>query len=94
MKRLINARIPVIFACAVAIGAATGLLFCYQNLDIFWLFAVVPLAALLTVLFLLIRKPKLLLLSAAVIFIFTGAFFNGYAKIKKYEVCDTDKTAT
>lgn len=94
MKRLVNVRVPVLLACALAAGAATGLAFCYYNLDIFWIFAVVPITAALSFIFLLIKKPKLLLISAAVIFIYTGAFFNCLIKIEKYQVCDVDTDAT
>lgn len=90
MKRIVNPRVPVLLACAIAAGVGAGYAFSYYNADIFWIIAVIPLTALLSVILLLLRKPKILFITASVIVVFTGAFFNCYERIENYKICNTD----
>ena len=72
MKKFANIRLPVICACFLICGIAAGYLLHYYSIDLTWLTAVVPIAAVIVAAFsLLLKKGKL----RAVIFTLLASLF-------------------
>lgn len=86
MKRLINARLPVIAACVLAAGIYLGYLFKINDMDFIWLFAVIPPGAIIFIVFAAVKKSFKPLIFIIIIFIF-GLFgaFSCFFRIKNYQ---------
>lgn len=72
MKKFANIRLPVICACFLICGIAAGYLLHFYSIDLIWLTAVVPIAAVIVAAFSLILKKRRL---RAVILTFLAALF-------------------
>ena len=62
MKKLINARIPVCLALSLIAGIAAGYLFVFYGVSLFWIIAVIPVAAIVFILCAVFcKKSKILI---------------------------------
>ena len=61
MEKLFNARIPVLLALGLVAGVAAGYLFVYFGISLFWIIAVVPIAAVVFILCAVFAKKSKLL---------------------------------
>ncbi|MCM1237177.1 MAG: hypothetical protein NC489_44475, partial [Ruminococcus flavefaciens] len=55
-KKLLNVRLPVLLACALVAGITAGCLFVFFNVSLFWIIAVIPVAAVIFILFAVFGK--------------------------------------
>ena len=90
MKRIINARIPVLIASIVALGILTGYFISYSEISMLWLIAVVPLTAIIFLFTLILKNKKLMILTAVFAVVFTGGALNSYYTLQNFRVCDVD----
>ncbi len=105
MKKFVNIRIPVIIACALAAGIATGYAFIYYGIDVVWSVAAVFPAAAAILIFTVIKKSlkPLIFIALSLVSLFAGMFtcvqtMNAYAydelkaeSGKLYEISGTVK---
>lgn len=89
MKRFVNVRIPVLFACSLSLGIAAGYFFDFYNADTLYLLAAIPAAALLFIISVCIKKPKIFIFTLIFIGLFIAGTFNSYCRLQdfgKYDV--------
>ncbi|MDE6667097.1 MAG: ComEC/Rec2 family competence protein [Clostridia bacterium] len=93
MKRIFNARIPVLIASTVALGVLTGYLISYKEISVCWLIAVIPLTAIIFLFSFILKKKKMMILALVFAVVFTGGALNSYYTLQNFKVCDvgTDK---
>ena len=86
MKKLINLRLPVIVACALALGIFLGYVFKFYNVDFIWLFAVIPPFAIIFIVFAAVKQTFKPLIFILLIFIFClGGALNCFFRIDSYQ---------
>ena len=85
VKKYVNFRLPVIIACALAIGTTAGLLFGYYKTDLIWLTAFIPAAAVPIIIATAVFKnfKPLAFIILALIFLYAGAL-NGILRLEAY----------
>lgn len=85
MKKYVNLRLPVIIACALAIGAASGLAFVYYKIDLIWLTAFIPAAAVPVIIATLVFKnlKPFVFIILALVFLYAGAL-NCILRLEAY----------
>lgn len=85
VKKYVNFRLPVIIACALAIGTTAGLLFGYYKTDLIWLTAFIPVAAVPIIIATAVFKnfKPLAFIILALIFLYAGAL-NGILRLDAY----------
>lgn len=95
MKRLINIRLPVIFAVSLAAGAGLGYLFLFCGLGLFTVIAVVPVAALIFILCAVFKRSKLCLVCIALcaLLIFAGSV-NCFLRLDGFTKNELDEEKT
>lgn len=90
MKKLANARLPVIVAFALALGVLLGYVFKNYNIDFVWIFAVIPP---FTVIFITVavfkRSVKPLVFIALILIFGIGGALNCFFRIDNYEKSET-----
>lgn len=85
MKKLLNVRLPVIFAFALAAGTALGFIFIYYSIDLRFIIAAIPVFAAVFIVCALILKRKTPLIAIAVVgLIFTAGAVNCFLRIDNY----------
>lgn len=90
MKRVFNARIPVLIASTVALGVLAGYFISYREINGLWLIAVIPLTAIIFLFAFILKKKKLLILTLIFSVAFTGGALNSYYTLKNFKTCDVD----
>ena len=85
MKRLINIRIPLIFASALSAGVALSRLFIYFDINSFYIIAVVPITALIIAVTALFTKNpiKIITVLLTALFLVSG-LTSGCIKLRNY----------
>lgn len=84
MKRLVNVRTPVILAIALVVGITVGCLFSYFGISLFWLTAVIPITAVIVIIFTLFSKWRPLIITLlAGLFMATG-IVSGFVILDNY----------
>ncbi len=79
MKKLVNARIPVILALGLVAGVTCGYLFVFFGISLFWIIAVVPVAAIVFILCAVFAKKSkpLFVVPLLAALIIAGCLFCG-----------------
>lgn len=84
MKKIANIRLPLIFAIALIVGILLGYLFIRIEISLFYIIALVPFTAIISIIFLCFSKRKMLVLSIiTIIFVAVGAV-SSYTKIDNF----------
>ncbi len=85
MKRLINIRIPLIFAFSLIAGIALSRLFINFNINLFYIIAVVPFTAVIVVITAFFHKSLIkIIIVIFIALIFILGLTGGYVKLKHY----------
>ena len=84
MKKFVNARFPVILVFALLAGILLGYLFIRTDISLFYIIAVVPLSAIIFVLFFIFSKKKLLIFSIFAVILFTVGGLSSFIKLDKF----------
>ncbi|MDE6868134.1 MAG: ComEC/Rec2 family competence protein [Clostridia bacterium] len=95
MKKLFNARIPVLLAIALVAGVLFGYLLVYLGISMLWIIAVVPVAAIIFILCAVFAKRSriLIILPILAAFIILGGALCG-ARLLNYSLKTLDDGAT
>ncbi len=88
MKKFINIRLPVTAACSVAFGVGLGLIFKFYRIDLIWLTAIIPVAAIIFITTILKRKFTQLIFTVILLIFLFSAFLNCYLRINNYQKLD------
>lgn len=94
MKRIVNIRIPVLFACFLVAGVCLGYLFDFHGIDIIWILAAVPFASVAVILSLIAKRKKLCICTIIFVAVFMCGAFYCNVKLYSYGVCDVDTENT
>ena len=84
MKRFVNVRFPVILLVALIAGILLGYLFVRTNISLFYIIALVPVAAIIFILCIVFSKNKLLIFSISAIIFLTVGIVSGYARLDAF----------
>lgn len=89
MKKFTNLRLPVLTACAVALGVTLGLVFKFYTIDLIWSTALIPVFAVVFICATLIKRNfKPFIFTAILLIFFFSAFLNCFYRIEAYEKRD------
>lgn len=93
MKKFVNIRIPVILACCLVAGIATGYFFDFYKINILWLLASLPLGSVLIIILCVLRKSckPIIFIVLAMLFALGGVFLS-VVKLNDFKVCDVNLT--
>lgn len=85
MKKFINVRFPIILIFALIAGILLGYIFIIKHVSLFYIIAIVPLAAIIFVLLFLLSEKKLLAFSVFTIALFTVGVVHSFIKLDKFD---------
>ncbi|MDE6505150.1 MAG: ComEC family competence protein [Clostridia bacterium] len=84
MKRFVNVRIPVLLACSLALGIASGYFLHFYNADTLYLIAAIPVAAVFFIISVCIKKPKIFIFALILLALFIAGAFNSYCRLQDF----------
>lgn len=85
MKRIVNARIPLLLAVLSAAGIAVGYLFFRYNLQLYLIAAALPVVAVIFILLLILtKKAKYSFIALAGALFFTAGALNCFMRLDAY----------
>lgn len=85
-----NARVPVLIACTLALGVLLGYALSFYQSDIFWLVAVVPVTATIFIICLIFRKKKLQVLTVIFAAMFSCGALSAFYTLENLKVCEVN----
>ena len=84
MKRLVNVRIPVILALALVVGITVSCLFSYFGISLFWLTAVIPITAVIIILFTLFSKVYAVIIALLAAVFLSAGMIAGFVTLENF----------
>lgn len=90
MKRFVNVRLPVLAACMLALGVGVGYLFVYYGIELIWITAVLPVAAVVVFVFTLLRKVRYIIFTLILTAFLVCGALNCFMRLENFAKSDID----